>query len=63
MSSFSIFKQNSDLPIGADRIEIPIVVSKTQQFNATNNAEPSIVVGNTEPPIVVSETEPAIVVS
>ena len=56
-------EQHSDLPIGADSIELPIVVSNTQQFNATNNTEPPIVVGNTEPLIVVSETEPPIVVS
>ena len=30
-------EQNSELPIGADSTELPIVVSNTQQFNATNN--------------------------
>ena len=52
-------EQNSDLPIGADSIELPIVVSFTQQFNATNNTVLPIVVGNTE----VSETESPIVVN
>ena len=56
-------EQNSDLPIGADTIELPIVVSNTQQFNATNNTVLPIVVGNTESPIVVSETESRIVVN
>ena len=55
-------EQNSHLPIGADSIELPIVVSNTQQFNATSNTVLPIVVGNTEPPIVMSETEPPIVV-
>ena len=51
------------MPIGADTIELPIVVSNTQQFNATNNTVLPIVVGNTESPIVVSETESRIVVN
>ena len=55
-------EQNSDLPIGADSIELPIVVSNTQQFNATNNTVLPIAVSETEPPIVMSETEPLIVV-
>ena len=56
-------EQNSDLPIGADSIELPIVVSFTQQFNATNNTVLPILVSNTEPPIVVSETGSPIVVN
>ena len=48
-------EQNSDLPIGVDTIELPIVVSNTQQFNATNNTILRTVVGNTESSIVVSE--------
>ena len=56
-------EQNSDLPIGADSIELPTVVSNTQQFNATNNTEPPIVVSDTEPPIVVSANKPPIVVN
>ena len=48
-------EQNSDLPIGADSIELPIVVSNIQQFNATNNTVLPIVVSETEPPIVVIE--------
>ena len=55
-------EQNSDLPIGADSIELPTVVGNTQQFNATNNTVLPIVVSEPEPPIVVSETEPPIVV-
>ena len=46
------------LLIGADSIELPIVISNTQQFNATNNTVLPILVSETEPPIVVSETEP-----
>ena len=30
-------EQNIDLPIGADSIELPIVVSNAQQLNAKNN--------------------------
>ena len=37
-------EQNSDLPIGADSIELPTVVGNTQQFNATNNTVLPIVV-------------------
>ena len=46
-------EQNSDLHIAADIIKLPIVVSNTQQFNATNNTVLPIVVSETEPPIVV----------
>ena len=49
-------EQNSDLPIGADCIELPTVVNNTQQFNATNNSVLPIVVSETEPPIVVNRT-------
>ena len=44
------------LPIGADSIELPIVVSNTQQFNATNDTVLPILVRETEPPIVVNRT-------